>query len=75
MCEEGGGGWSVCSGSGARVSVRVCVRVAGQGECPNLHLDAPTQPTAQTRREGRPLSAAAEGGRGARGHRKGGVSG
>ena len=21
MCEEGGGGWSVCSGSGARVSV------------------------------------------------------
>lgn len=39
----------------------VCVCVAGQGECPSFHLDAPTQPTAQTRREGRPLRAAAEG--------------
>lgn len=32
-----------------------CVCAIGQGECPSLHLVAPTQWTAQTRREGRPL--------------------
>lgn len=58
------------------VCVCECARArAGPGECPSLHLVAPTQRTAQTRREGRPHCAAAGGGAGSARAEEGGASG